>query len=59
VPRRGGTGGSSSEHLYDEHELDQNFVRLNAGRRVLYRTRQKVERPVDAPNYFDGTPDPV
>jgi hypothetical protein len=19
----------------------------------------KVERPVDAPNYFDGTPDPV
>jgi hypothetical protein len=47
------------EHLYDEHELDQNFARLNASKRMLDRTRQKVERPVDAPNYFDGTPDPA
>jgi hypothetical protein len=47
------------EHLYDEHELDQNLIRLSASKRVLYRSRQKVERPVDAPNYFDGTPDPA
>jgi hypothetical protein len=32
---------------------------LNAGKKVLYRTRQTVVRPIDAPNYFDGTPDPV
>jgi hypothetical protein len=47
------------EHLYDEHELDQNFARLNASKRMLDRTRQRVVRPVDAPNYFDGTPDPA
>jgi hypothetical protein len=46
-------------HLYDDHALDQSLVRLNATRRVLYRSRQTVGRPVDAPNYFDGTPDPV
>ena len=46
-------------HLYDEHELDQNFVRLNAGKRLLDRSRQRIERPVDAPNYFEGTPDPL
>jgi hypothetical protein len=46
------------EHLYDEHEMDQNFLRLNASKRALYRTRQRVERPENAPNYFDGTPDP-
>jgi hypothetical protein len=46
------------EHLYDEHEPDENVVRLNASRKVFYRTRQSVERPVDAPNYFDGTADP-
>jgi hypothetical protein len=47
------------EHLYDEHELDQSFARLKASKRMLDRTRQKVERSVNAPNYFDGTPDPV
>ena len=47
------------QHLYDEHELDQNFMRLNASKRVLYRSRQSVDRPVDAPNYFDGTADPL
>ena len=46
-------------HLHDEHELDQNLVRLNAGKRLLDRTRQRLERPVDAPNYLDGAPDPV
>jgi hypothetical protein len=46
------------EHLYDEHELDQSLIRLSASKRVLYRSRQEVQRPVDAPNYFDGTPDP-
>jgi hypothetical protein len=46
------------QHLYDEHELDENFVRLNASKRLLYRSRQNVARPVDAPNYFDGTADP-
>jgi hypothetical protein len=46
-------------HLYDEHEIDQSFVRLNAGKRAFYRTRQAVERPVNAPNYFEGSPDPL
>lgn len=46
------------EHLYNEHEMAQSFVRLNASKKVLYRARQSVERPVNAPNYFDGTPDP-
>jgi hypothetical protein len=46
-------------HLYDEHDLDQNLVRLNASRKVFYRTRQRVERPVDAPNYLDGAADPI
>jgi len=45
-------------HLYDEHDLDQNLVRLNASRKVFYRSRQAVERPVDAPNYLDGAADP-
>jgi len=47
------------QHLYDEHEIAENFVRLNAGKKGLGRTRQRVERPLDAPNYLDGTPDPV
>jgi hypothetical protein len=47
------------EHLYDEHELDQSLIRLSASKRVLYRSRQEVQRPVDAANYFDGTADPL
>jgi hypothetical protein len=46
-------------HLYEEHEIDQNFVRLNATKKAFYRTQQKAARPIDAPNYFDGTPDPI
>ena len=45
-------------HLYDEHDLDENLVRLNASRKVFYRTKQRAERPVDAPNYLDGAADP-
>jgi hypothetical protein len=47
------------QHLYDEHEIAENFVRLKAGKRGLDRARQRVERPIDAPNFLDGTPDPV
>jgi hypothetical protein len=46
------------QHLYDEHEIDQNMLRLNASRKAFYRNRQRVERPEGAANYFDGTPDP-
>ena len=46
-------------HLYDEHELEQNFARLKAGKKMLERSRQLFVRPVDSPNYLDGTPDPV
>ena len=47
------------EHFYDEHDLDQNLIRLSASRKVFYRTRQLVVRPVDAPNYLDGSADPA
>ena len=47
------------EHLYNEHEIDQSLVRLNASKKSMYRARQSVARPVNAPNYFDGTPDPL
>jgi hypothetical protein len=46
-------------HLYDEHDLDQNLVRLSASRKVFYRSQQRVTRPVDAPNYLDGAADPA
>ena len=45
-------------HLYEEHDLDASLVRLNASRKAFYRSQQRVPRPVDAANYFDGTPDP-
>jgi hypothetical protein len=45
-------------HLREEHELDANLVRFNASKKVFYRTQQRAERPIDAANYFDGTPDP-
>jgi len=46
-------------HLYDEHELEQNLARLKASKKMLERSRQLFVRPVDSPNYLDGTPDPV
>ena len=46
------------EHLYNEHEIDQSFVRLNAGKKAFYRTRQRAARPENAPNYFEGATDP-
>ena len=46
------------EHLYSEHTLDESFVRLNASKRALYRAKQRIGRPENAPNYFDGSPDP-
>jgi hypothetical protein len=44
--------------LYEEHDLDASLVRLSASRKAFYRSQQRVPRPVDAANYFDGTPDP-
>jgi hypothetical protein len=46
------------EHLSVEHKIDDSVARLAASRRALRRSKQKVERPENAPNYFDGTPDP-
>jgi hypothetical protein len=51
-------GFCQPEHLYTEHQIDQSFVRLNAGKKALSRNRQREGRPENAPNYFDGTPDP-
>ena len=45
-------------HLYEEHELDASLIRLNASKKAFYRSQQRVPRPVDAANYFDGTADP-
>jgi hypothetical protein len=45
------------EHLSEEHPLEHSFARLNAGKRAFYRAKQRVERPEDAPNYFDNRPD--
>lgn len=47
------------EHFAEEHEGAENRVRLSAGKRVLHRARQDVARPTDAPNFFEGAPDPV
>jgi hypothetical protein len=33
-------------------------VRLNAGKKAFYRARQRVQRPENAPNYFDNSVDP-
>jgi hypothetical protein len=38
--------------------MDASYKRLNASKKVFYRTQQRVQRPIDAANYFDGTPDP-
>jgi len=46
-------------HICDEHDLAHYLVRLTATKKVFYRTRQEAQRAVDAPNYLDGTPDPV
>jgi hypothetical protein len=46
-------------HLEEEHEMDKSFVRLEAGRKALYRTRQGSSRPVAAPNYFEGALEPT
>jgi len=45
-------------HLHEEHPLEQSLLRLNAGKRALHRRRQGVDRPENAANYFDGSPDP-
>jgi hypothetical protein len=46
------------EHLYSEHALDESFVRFNASKKAFYRSGQRRGRPPNAPNYFEGTPDP-
>jgi hypothetical protein len=46
------------QHLYEEHTLEQSFVRLNASKKAFYRGKQRVERPENAANYFEGTADP-
>jgi len=50
-------GNCLPAHLYEDHDLDASLVRLNASRKAFYRSRQRLSRPVDAANYFDGTPD--
>ncbi len=47
------------EHFTDEHGVAENAVRLNASKKVFYRSQQSVVRPVDAANFLEGTPDPV
>ena len=47
------------EHFTDEHKVADSKLRLNASKKSLYRSQQSAERPVDAANYFDGTPDPA
>jgi hypothetical protein len=46
------------QHLYEEHTLEESFMRLNASKKAFYRSQQRKDRPENAPNYFDGTPDP-
>jgi hypothetical protein len=48
------------EHLYNEHEIDQSVVRLNAGKKAFYRneTKQRARRLAGSANYFEGTADP-
>jgi hypothetical protein len=42
------------QHLYEEHPIEDSFARLNASKKAFYRARQRVERPENAPNYFDN-----
>ena len=51
-------GYCAPEHLYNDHEIDQSFQRLNASKRALVRTRQNIRRPEGAANYFEGAADP-
>lgn len=37
------------EHLYDEHELEQNIARLNASKKSLDRARQESNAPSTPP----------
>jgi hypothetical protein len=46
------------QHLYEEHPLDQSYVRLNASKKAFYRGQQRVVRPENAANYFNSDPDP-
>ena len=46
------------QHFADEHVGAENIARLSVGKRVLHRARQSVDRPADAPNFFEGAPDP-
>jgi hypothetical protein len=43
------------QHLYDEHEIDQSVVRLNATKKAFYRNKHRSQRPEGAPNYFEGS----
>jgi hypothetical protein len=45
-------------HLYDEHEIDQSFLRLRISKKAFYRATRGGERPEGAPNYFEGAPEP-
>jgi hypothetical protein len=47
------------EHFADEHKTAESVVRLNAGKKMLSRSRQGENRPPDAANFFDGASDPV
>jgi formate hydrogenlyase subunit 6/NADH:ubiquinone oxidoreductase subunit I len=51
-------GYCSPEHLYEEHPLEQSFVRLNAAKKAFYRAGRRGARPENAPNYFDDASNP-
>jgi hypothetical protein len=46
------------QHLYEEHPIEDSYVRLNAAKKAFYRTKQRVVRPDNAANYFEGATDP-
>jgi hypothetical protein len=47
------------QHLYDEHEIDQSFLRLKASKKAFYRATRRGERPENARNYFEGGQEPT
>ncbi len=46
-------------HLYDEHEIDQSFLRLKVSKKAFYRNARGGDRPEGAPNYFEGAREPA
>jgi hypothetical protein len=47
------------DHLYDEHEIEQSFLRLKTSKKVFYSASRRSKRPQEAPNYFEGAREPT